>query len=192
MSKIAKPLACLGLLFLLFSLGSGTPVTQETIIYIVRHAEKNTSDVNNKDPDLSPEGKDRAEALNNFLAKEKVSAIYSTKYKRTSQTAAPLAQRNNIPIKTYDADNPAGIAQLVKRDFQNRKVLIVGHSNTILELVKAFGQTPPVKKLNDDDYDLLFTITINKKGKTALKIQRFGKPHHSTKISTAESNAEKL
>lgn len=189
MNRIPKPLAFLGLFFLLFSLSSSTPAAKDTIVYIVRHAEKETSDVKNNDPELSAEGRDRAVALNSFLRKEKLSAVYSTRYKRTTQTAAPVAQRNGVPVKTYDANDPAGIAKLIKADFRNQKVLIVGHSNTILELVKAFGETPPVDKLNDDDYDLIFTIITNKKGNTSLKIQRFGKAHHSTEMALVKSKA---
>ena len=187
MKKISKPLAFFGLLFLLFSLTSGMPAAKDTIIYIVRHAEKETNDAKNNDPDLSTEGRERAEALNNVLAKDKLSAVYSTKYKRTTQTAAPVAQRNGVPVKTYEANNPAAIAQMIKEQFPNKKVLIVGHSNTILELVKAFGVTPPVDKLNDDDYDLLFKIIIDKKGSTTLSVQRFGKLHHSTELSLIKS-----
>lgn len=188
MQKIPKLPAFFGLLFLLFSLSSGMPVAKDTVIYIVRHAEKETSDVKNNDPDLSAEGRERAEALNKVLAKQKLSAIYSTKYKRTNQTAAPVAQRHGVPVKTYDANDPVAIAKSIKENFIHKKVLIVGHSNTILELVKAFGETPPVDKLNDDDYDLLFTIIIDKKGSTTLRAQRFGKSHHSTELNLSKSN----
>ena len=187
MSRIPKPIALLGLFFLIFSLSSAIPVAKETVIYVVRHAEKDTSDPKNNDPNLNAEGKQRALDLNEFLKKEKLAAAFSTNYKRTLQTVAPAAQRNGIPVKTYDPKDPDAVAQLIKQEFQNRKVVIAGHSNTILGLVKAFGTTPPVDKLEDDDYDLLFTITINKDGESSLTIQRFGKPHHSTEIPQMES-----
>lgn len=190
MNRIPKPVAFFGLFLLLFCLSSNIPVAKDTVIYIVRHAEKDASDAKNNDPDLSAEGRERAEALNSLLAKEKLSAVYSTKYKRTTQTAAPLAQRNGVPVKTYEANDPSGVAQLIKRDFLNKKVLIVGHSNTILEIVKAFGENPPVDKLNDDDYDLLFTIIIDKKGSTTLRAQRFGKSHHSTELTLIKSQTK--
>ena len=182
MNKIQKPIAWLGLFFLIFSLGGATPTAKETVVYIVRHAEKDTSDVKNNDPDLNAEGKERARALNQFLKKEKIAAVFSTEYKRTMQTAAPVAQRNGIPVKTYDAKDPQAIARLIKSEYADRITLITGHSNTILELVKAFGLTPPVDELKDDDYDLIFKITIHKNGEQSLKTQRFGKPHHSTEI----------
>lgn len=183
MIRNLKPWAILGLFFLFVSLSSATPGSKETTIYIVRHAEKDTSNSKNSDPGLNNEGKERVKALNKFLKKETISAVFSTNYKRTIQTVAPVAQRNGLPLKTYEANEPMKIVQLIKSEFLNHKTLIVGHSNTILELIKAFGVTPPFNKLNDNDYDLIFMITINKTGDTSLIVRRFGKSHHSTEIS---------
>ena len=49
---------------------------QKTTIWVVRHAEKDTSDPKDKDPDLSPEGKERAEALAKYLKGEKLDSIF--------------------------------------------------------------------------------------------------------------------
>ena len=186
MSRIPKPLALLSLFFLMFSLSSAGSFTKETVIYVVRHAEKDTSDPKNNNPDLNAEGKQRALDLNEFLKKEKLAAAFSTNYKRTLQTVAPVAQRNGIPVKTYDPKDPAAVAQLIMQEYPNQKVVIAGHSNTILGLVEAFGEHPPVDKLDDEDYDLLFTIKINKDGQSSLTTQRFGKAHHSTAIPVME------
>lgn len=185
MNKFPKLIALLGLLSLVVSLSSTTFPAKETVIYIVRHAEKDTSDPANNNPALSAEGKERAIALNEFLRKEKVAAVFSTNYKRTMQTASAVAQRNGVPLKTYkDAKE---VADLVKSEFTNQKILITGHSNTILDIVKAFGATPPFDKLNDDDYDLIFRVEIGKDGEVNLKTRRFGKSHHSTPIPEIKS-----
>ena len=191
MKRIYKPLAWIGLLFLVVSLSSAILPSKETVIYIVRHAEKETADSTNNNPDLSAEGKERAAALNEFLKKEKIAAVFSTGYKRTMQTASPVAQRNGIPVKTYDHRDSRALAEVVRSEYTNQKVLIAGHSNTILDLVKAFGPTPPFEKLNDDDYDLIFTVTIDKNGETSLKTQRFGKNHHSSPIPGSRLSPEK-
>jgi broad specificity phosphatase PhoE len=182
MKRLLKPLAWIGLLFFVASLSSAILPSRETVIYIVRHAEKDTSDKANNNPELTAEGKERAAALNEFLRKEKISAVFSTGFKRTMQTASPVAQRNGIPVKTYDHRDSKAVAGLVKSEYPNQKVLIAGHSNTILDLVNAFGPTPPFEKLNDDDYDLIFTVTIDKHGEARLSTQRFGKSHHSSPI----------
>ncbi|MDR6404827.1 MULTISPECIES: histidine phosphatase family protein [Chryseobacterium] len=66
------------LLFACLSLKS-----QQTNIYIVRHAEKDLSDKTNTNPDLSEAGKKRAQKLVSELKKVKFSAAYSTPYNRT-------------------------------------------------------------------------------------------------------------
>ena len=54
----------------------------------------------------------------------------------------------------------------------------MGHSNTVLGLVEAFGAEKPVKELTDDDYDYIFEVTI-KGDKAEVKANRYGEPHHS-------------
>lgn len=186
MIRLLKAMGLLGILILIFTLSSSIPVAKETTIYIVRHAEKETSDPKNNNPELNKDGKQRALALKKFLKKEKISAVFSTNYKRTMQTAAPIAQHNGLPVKTYEAKDPKGLVKLVKAEFTDQEILVVGHSNTILELVKAFGLQTPVDKLNDDDYDLLFIVTLYKNGEPGLQIKRFGKSHHSTEIAVSK------
>src|SRR5687767_7346778 len=64
-----------------------------TVVYVVRHAEKATNSPT--DPDLSAAGQLRAVALKDTLSKVILSAIYTTNYKRTQQTATPTAQAKN-------------------------------------------------------------------------------------------------
>ena len=186
MIRLLKAMGLLSMLILILTLSSSVPVAKETTIYIVRHAEKETSDPKNNNPELNQEGKHRALALKKLLRKKKISAVFSTNYKRTMQTAAPIAQHNGIPVQTYEAKDPDVLVSLVKSDFANQEILVVGHSNTILELVKAFGLQTPVDKLNDDDYDLVFIVTLYKNGKSGLQIKRFGKSHHSTEIAVSK------
>jgi len=187
MNRITKSLTWLCLFLLVAPLNGSAKLPDETIIYIVRHAEKDTSNTKNNDPDLSNLGKERAESLNDFLRKEKISAVFATNFKRTIQTVAPVAQHNEVSINTYDAKDHSVIARTVTSELTNQKVLVAGHSNTILEIVKAFGVNPPVDRLNDDDYDLIFQIRIDKNGSTSLTTKRFGKKHHSTLIADKES-----
>ncbi|HYK75865.1 MAG TPA: histidine phosphatase family protein [Daejeonella sp.] len=172
----------LGLLAALFLWGGFIKSDSNTVIYIVRHAEKDASNPNNADPDLSAEGQARAIDLARTLRKEKIAAIFTTSYKRTEQTAIGVAKNNNLNIMHYEAKDFAGVAQNVLSQYKNQKTLIVGHSNTILEIAKAFGAKTPVETLEDDDYDLLLRVTINKSGQAKLLISRYGKPHHSTVV----------
>ncbi len=152
---------------------------KETVIYIVRHAEKDTSDPKNADPDLNATGKERALDLAQVLRKEKLAAVFSTKFKRTQQTAVPIAQHEEIPVQTYEAQDFKTLVETVKSQYENQKVLVVGHSNTILEIAEAFGAKRPVEKLSDDDYDLLLKVIIKKDGTMDIKTMHYGKMHHS-------------
>lgn len=172
-------LVILSLLFAAPIICFSTP-PKKTIVYIVRHAEKTTTNADDDDPDLNNAGKQRANDLSATLKNEKFDVIFSTKYKRNRQTAAPLAQQYGLPIATYDAHDFKGIAEVIRSNYSGLVAMIIGHSNTVLELVKAFGAKPPIEKLTDDDYDLLFKITIGTNGKSKLKTMRYGKLHHST------------
>jgi broad specificity phosphatase PhoE len=99
----------LGFYFLLLSAFLSTATAQSTI-FIVRHAEKADA---TKDPDLSEAGRARAEALAKTLRDANITAIYATEFKRTQQTAAPLAKILGITVTILPAkDNAALIAKL--------------------------------------------------------------------------------
>ena len=59
-----------------------------------------------------------------------------------------------------------------------KKMLIIGHSNTVQEILVAFGASKPVKDLTDDDYDYIFMLTI-KGDKKEVKVERYGAEHHA-------------
>jgi phosphohistidine phosphatase SixA len=158
---------------------STSAAKKETVIYIVRHGEKDTSDPKNADPDLNAEGKERAAALAQVLRKVKLAAVFSTKYKRTQQTAAPAAQHAGVPVQTYEAQDLKTLTETIRSQYENRKVLVTGHSNTILEIAEAFGAKRPVEKLSDEDYDLLLKVTIKKDGTAEITAEHYGKLHHS-------------
>lgn len=160
-------------LLLLLSIGlQQFAFAQKTLkVWIVRHAEKDVSDLNNQDPELTAVGFKRAEALMKSLKGQKIDSIFSTDYKRTKLTGFPLADRTGISIYTYDAAKPALLANSLKLNAAGKHVLIIGHSNTILELIEAFGVKRPVAAIADDDY--LFALTV-KGDKVEVKTHRYG------------------
>lgn len=167
------------LIFLLVLLGQQTIMAQKTVkIWVVRHAEKLADDPKDKDPDLSPEGKQRAEALAKYLGGQKLDSIFATNYKRTRLTGFPLADKIGISIQTYSPTEQGALAKQLIANAKGKKILIIGHSNTVQEIVEAFGAKKPVKELTDDDYDYIFAVTI-KGDKAEVKVDRFGVAHHS-------------
>ena len=137
-----------------------------TTVYLVRHAEK----VDESDStDLSPSGKQRALALADTLASRGIDSIFTTPYRRTRQTAEPLARRLGIQSRDY-APKPIGaIVDRVDR-IRGRTVLVVGHSNTVLEIARGLGAAPHLQTIEAGDFDNLFVVRI-KRGLVGKRVE---------------------
>jgi 2,3-bisphosphoglycerate-dependent phosphoglycerate mutase len=147
-----------------------TALAQNTTVYIVRHAEKDLTDPNTKDPKLTIEGLRRAKDLNALLEKEGIVAVYSTNYIRTIQTADPVAKRIKKNITIYDATNITDLVATVKERYNSKSVLIIGHSNTILPMVSAFGGNTSISEIKDNEYRYLFKVVINSEKTTTTEL----------------------
>lgn len=146
----------------------------QTTVWIVRHAEKDLKNPSDKDPSLSLDGQDRAKDLASLLLPQRILAVYSTPFKRTMQTAEPTAYGHGVKVQSYDPADPAALVATVLRQHKGGSVVIVGHSNTVLELVEAFGIKRPIPALNDDDYNYLFTVTVQGDA-TQMQMTQYGK-----------------
>lgn len=130
-------------------------------IYVVRHAEKEIGGI---DPNLSPIGYDRADALKSVLLDKKIKQIYSTNTKRTIQTATPLSNALNIPVNKYEPVPDNKFLDSIQSTKKN--TLIVGHSNTVDDIINGFTGEKKMKDLEDQTYNRLFIITVKGKKKT--------------------------
>lgn len=161
-------------LILLISLilcSSQAILAQKTEIWIVRHGEKNSSDPNDSDPDLSDKGKKRAEDLMAYLRKFKFDAAFSTPYKRTYQTLNPLVNKKKISV--HDYKNTTALVENIRKNYLGKKIIIAGHSNTVLEIIEAFGIHGPKPQIADDEFNNIFHITLNGK-RSKLKTGTYG------------------
>jgi broad specificity phosphatase PhoE len=145
-----------------------------TIIYLVRHAEKVTSDPNNKDPQLTEKGQKRAFDLAKKLKKQKIFAIYSTDFLRTKLTAQPIADKNKISLKIYDPKPLKTFVETLLQENKGKKILIVGHSNTVLETIEAIGGKRPIEKILDNEYDYFLTVKISVEGLVEVTVEHYG------------------
>lgn len=162
-------------LILLLSLSfmfANISLAQTTEVWVVRHAEKDKTNPNDKDPELSEEGRIRAGDLATFLKKTKLDVAFCTPYKRTRETLDSLI----IP-KVVNYTDPKSLVDSVKKNYAGKKVIVAGHSNTVLEIIEAFGGKRPKEMLTDDDYDYIFRLTV-KDDKAKVKMEQFGRPHH--------------
>lgn len=143
--------------------------------FIVRHAEKATAAANmSSDVPLTDEGKQRAESLKDILTKSKIGYVYSTNTIRTKSTAQPTADYFHLSVETYGPRPDSTFISLVKTKKKN--VLIVGHSNTVDDIVnKLCGETKVPGDLPETEYDNLFVI--KKKGnKMTFTQKKYGRP----------------
>jgi phosphohistidine phosphatase SixA len=140
-------------LFLLLGSGLATALADPPLLFVVRHAEKAATAGN--DPDLSEAGRARAEALARILKDARITAIYATELKRTQQTAAPLAHALNLQTIIMPSADIAALAEKLKT--QTGNALVIGHGNTIPNLLKALGLSDSIS-ISENDYDNLFVI----------------------------------
>ena len=143
--------------------------TQRLTLYFVRHAEKADQ---SKNPSLTRPGRERANRLVDVLAKANIQRVYSTDYKRTKETAAPLAEKNNIKVKIYDPRDVAGlIAELNQPHLGN--ALIVGHSNSTPTLVNSIIGHETYKQIDESNYDNLYIVKIKESEISSLLREYF-------------------
>lgn len=145
-----------------------------TIIYLVRHAEKATADLNEKDPDLTPAGYARARALKEYLQSVPVAALFASPYKRTRLTLTPLAAGRDI--KQYDTHNYAALRDLILKEYTGKTVVVAGHTNSVLEIVQTFGAPKPVPAITETEYDYIFKVTVRPGKKAKVETATYGAP----------------
>ncbi|SIT93844.1 phosphoglycerate mutase family protein [Pontibacter indicus] len=148
--------------------------TEVTTVYLVRHAEKDTTDDNNEDPELTEVGHARAEALRALLEGQKVDALYATKYMRTGQTLYPLARERNIEVVQYEGHDFHGLKEQILQNHRGQTVVVAGHSNTLLPIIEAFGATKPFEEIADEQYRYLFKLTIRPDNTASVEVTEFG------------------
>lgn len=154
-----------------------------TTIIFVRHAEK--AETPPDDPELSEKGKGRVAELTRQLVDADVvagvDAIYSTPYKRTIETARPLAEALNLPINRYDPDDNEAVLEKILKEHKGKIILVVGHSDTIPGLIADLGASKKVPPIDDMEYDNIYVISIPWFGKTKTIRLRYGEPYDGSR-----------
>jgi len=130
---------------------------ETTVYYLIRHAEKDRS-TPNEDPGLTEKGLERAKNWANILKEKKIDLVFSTEYKRTQQTAKPIASARKLENLSYDARD------LYSNDFKiqtkGKSSLIVGHSNTTPVFVNTILGKQEYKQMDDKDNGKLYIVSI--------------------------------
>jgi broad specificity phosphatase PhoE len=149
-----------------FATSAATPVT----VFLVRHAEKEST---GNDPSLTEAGRKRAELLATVLGDAGITAIFSSEFKRTQETAAPLAKRLGISVTVVPAKDVDALVSRVHALAPGGRALIVGHGNTVPAVATRLTGVK-VAELMEADYDRLFVATSRKDGHGDVVILHFG------------------
>ena len=148
-----------------------------TTVFVMRHAEKLTSNPDDKDPPLAPAGEARAlELAKHFGGAPKgqsLDAIIVTELRRTQDTVRPLANRLGIPVIVVPSSDPAGAAKRALHDFRGGRVLIVGHSDTVPGIVEALSGVD-VGPMSDTEYGILYIVAVPRFSRS--EVTRFDLP----------------
>ena len=169
------------LLFLALPFPASLVAQDDTVIFLVRHAERADDapadpgmamapQMMAQDPPLSEAGKVRAELLAALLQDAEITHIHSTDYVRTKETAQPTATATGLDLSVYDASDLEAFAKTLLATPGTH--LVVGHSNTTPALAEALGGNPgpPIQSL---EYDRLYMV-IPGGGKPRTVLLRFG------------------
>jgi len=151
-------------------------------VFLIRHAEK--EDEPRENPPLKKEGVARSQELARLLAGAGIKAIYTSQFTRTRQTAEPLAAKLGLTATTIslksNPSNPRLIAEESTAEVVNKilqgageNVLVIGHSNSIPDVIKMLGGDV-VPTIDERKFDDLFVVTVYAKGKARVTQLRYG------------------
>jgi broad specificity phosphatase PhoE len=163
-------LAMIGVFVLAMAFAYWNSATTTTFV-VLRHAEKQVGAIS--DAPLSPQGEVRASRLAQMFGDNqafgRVGKIYVTNTRRTQQTAAGLAQRLGLdPVVVGATLDSRELARRALRENRGRRALIIGHSNTVPEIVAALAHMESVPPMADEEFDTIYVITVPTIGKVSV------------------------
>jgi broad specificity phosphatase PhoE len=148
----------------------------QKLVILTRHAERADggpmSPKAQDDPPLSAAGEARATKLATMLRDSGIKAIFATEYRRTQDTAKPLASKLKLTVQNIPGDNTSELVARLKKEHAGDVVFVVGHSNTLPAIIKALGG--PAVTIPDTEYDNLFVLVPGTGALTRLRFQPEG------------------
>lgn len=158
--KIKSSCLLIGLFFSLSSCVDKDPVI--TTFILIRHAEK--ADDGTDDPDLKDEGNARAQKLASMLKDTPLTAIYSTRFKRTRNTVNPIAEIKGLEIGTYEAHKPEVIEKMIEQH-RGGIVLVGGHTNTTPWTANLLLGKDVYDDYDESEYGIILMVSVLEMGK---------------------------
>ncbi len=142
-----------------------------TTVFVMRHAEKLTSNPQDPDPALAPAGEARALELAQFFGRapkgQGLDAVIVSEFRRAQDTVRPLANRLGVPVIVVPAEETRKTAKRALADNRGGRVLIVGHSDTVPEIVNELSGVD-VGPMSEADYGIVYLVTIPRFSRAAV------------------------
>jgi phosphohistidine phosphatase SixA len=137
-----------------------------TVVIVIRHAEKES--VSTLDPALSEAGQARAALLVRMFGETqgagRLDAIYTSSALRNRMTAAPLAARLGIVPIVAPSDDPKGLARRIVRENSGKRVMVIGHANTVPEIVAALSGRSDISQIDEKEFGTMYIVTVPRIG----------------------------
>ena len=159
----ARRLAFLSAMF--FSLATVQTSAQEAV-FIIRHAEKAAGD----DPALLPEGVLRAGRWADMLQNAGIDHVITSTAQRTRETGGIIAEALGVDTDAFAPADIAGITDLISFDYEDGTVLVVGHTETIPNIMSELGAFD-LYSLDPEDFGRLFVVIPSEEGPSILDLQ---------------------
>lgn len=144
-----------------------------TTVIVVRHAEKQFGTID--DPPLAQEGEERAQALAKLVGHRQfgaIAAVFSTETRRAQATALPVATRLGRTTIVTNADVDA-LVRRIKSEFHGKTVLVVGHSNTVPEIVSRLSGRKDIPAMGDNEYGTIYIVSVPDLGRGSVTTLKY-------------------
>ena len=144
-----------------------------TTVILIRHAERQNPGSTKPDPRLNAAGKARAKKLIHVIGPSGVKAIYHSHFARSRETARPLA--THLELSPIVMDEPPQIKSDILSHHGGQTVLVVGHSDTIPDLINRLG-AGSVPAIDDNEFDNLFIVKVFGQQSASVTRLKYGNP----------------
>ena len=152
-----------------------------TTVIFVRYANLLAGDAAN--PGLSAAGRRRASELARVVGDidvvAGVDAIFATQYRKSQETADPLAQKLQLPVQVVEASNIRGLADMILQEYKGKIVLVVTDAEALPQLIRRFQGSKKLPPMADSEHDNLYIVSIPWYGKVKTLRVKFGAPYSS-------------
>jgi len=145
-----------------------------TEIFFLRHADKTSDEEEN--PHLSELGIYRSKQWQQFFQHINFDEVYTTNYYRNTETASLVLGNSKKKISLYSPLSFNILKHLNK--IRGKKILIIGHSNTIPDMLNRLVGYNQYEPMSHKNYDYIYQVYIGVNGDISSNLFYFSVQEH--------------